>query len=101
MYDRLGILVPAHLAGKVAACIMISILVLFLTLREIFKPVGKRDAGARLPSGPNGIPIFGNLLSFGQKHGQELAAYVSNAHLGAGSTDKDKSSHHCQQSMRR
>jgi hypothetical protein len=60
----------AHPVAATAVTIVICLTTIFLVIREIFTPVGKRRPPPgkkwKLPPGPPGIPIFGNLLLLGK-----------------------------------
>ncbi|PYH91800.1 cytochrome P450 [Aspergillus ellipticus CBS 707.79] len=66
MLSTIAALAEAHPILKVVATITTCLTATYLLIQEILKPVGKRRGpnGKRykLPPGPKGIPIFGNLL---------------------------------------
>ncbi|KAL2797419.1 cytochrome P450 [Aspergillus keveii] len=86
----------AHPVAATAVTIVICLTTIFLVIREIFTPVGKRRPPPgkkwKLPPGPPGIPIFGNLLLLGKGRddpdhqiNNDLAKYgeMTTLHLGS------------------
>ncbi|KAL2817918.1 cytochrome P450 [Aspergillus cavernicola] len=92
-------ILPAAKAHPIVAAVVSIVACLgtiFLIIREIFTPVGKRRSPPgkkwKLPPGPRGIPIFGYLLDFRKvrededhKLHNELARYgeMTTLHLGS------------------
>ncbi|KAE8370652.1 cytochrome P450 [Aspergillus caelatus] len=100
----MGASIHAHLsaaatANPIAAAFVIiaaCLGLIFLIIQEIFKPVGKRRPPRgkkwKLPPGPRGVPIFGNLLYLrkvredgGHRVHNDLAKYgeMTTLHLGS------------------
>ncbi|OJJ76867.1 hypothetical protein ASPBRDRAFT_24581 [Aspergillus brasiliensis CBS 101740] len=96
VHDQISGLARAYPVSATLVTIATCLATIFLVIREIFTPVGKRrpPPGKRwkLPPGPKGIPIFGSLLDVrkirdDQDHitNNELAKYgeMTTLHLGS------------------
>jgi hypothetical protein len=66
IHHQLGSLVPKYPLTAVVVISFTFLCTVVVFLREIFKPTGLRRTKdgrrSKLPPGPKGVPIFGNLL---------------------------------------